>query len=318
MKRLFATISALIAFALSITAQEMRTITDDAGTEVSIPVKPQRIITLHDLVLTVPLIELGIHPVGSHGRGETQNKAFIRSSLTLTGVDFDNSNIEWMGNNPADVEKVAKLQPDLILTTAWQGADVKKLRAIAPTVVFDTSVRSDWEIYEFLADVTGTLDKLKIMQRRYENQISLIRQVIDTKSISVSTIHAYEGQLFAYNPYSNIGKVLKDAGFQEPEVITSIPEGDYRDFSPETLPQFDADFIITTYRSSAGDGPKEVNGYFEGIVPGYCKVLHACREGQMIMASRAEASATSFYALGSVAYMILTEIGGKPFVPMSR
>ncbi|WIY23627.1 TroA family protein [Parasedimentitalea psychrophila] len=115
----------------------MRNLTDEKGTEVSVPVCPQRIVSLHDLKLTIPLIELGIIPVGSHGRSDSETTAFFRSSAAVTGVDFGTSDNTWVGGKPADIEKIASLNPDLILTTTWQSADLDQLRALAPTVVFD-------------------------------------------------------------------------------------------------------------------------------------------------------------------------------------
>ncbi len=318
MRKLLINLAALATIAIPAFGAETRTIVDDTGTEVRIPVNPKRIVSLHDLPLTVPLLELGIMPVGSHGRGETEETAFIRASAEITGVDFDNSNIQWVGNYPADIERVAALKPDLILTTAWQPLEPEQLRRIAPTVVLDYTKRSDWEIYDWLADLTGTTDRLNIMKRRYQSQIDLIRRLIDTENIMVSTVHANEGELFAYNPYGNIGKVLVDAGFQRPSIIEAIPQGDYKKYNAEVLPEFDADFIITTYGSSFGDTPDSVRAYFDSVLPGWCSQLHACREGQMVMVSRAETSATSYYALGAVAYMILSEIGGREFVPMPR
>lgn len=299
-------------------AQEMRTITDDTDTEVSIPVKPLRIVSLHDSVLSVALLELGANLVGSHGRGDTDENAFIRSSRSITGIDFDNSEIVWVGNYPADVERVAELNPDLILTTQWQPADVDQLRLIAPTVVLDYTKRDDGEVYDLLAELTGTTDRLALMKRRYADQIASIRTVIDTENILVSTIHANPGELFAFNPYGNIGKVLVDAGFQRPKLISDIPEGDKATFTAEALPDLDGDFIITTYRSTAGDTPADVRENFESVLPSYCQALHACRENQMIMVSRSLGATNSYYALGAVTYMILSEIGGKPFVPMPR
>ncbi len=310
-------LAAILTFG-PVMAQEMRSVTDDTGTEVSIPVQPLRIVSLHDTQLTIPLIELGIMPVGSHGRGDTVETAFIRASAAITGVDFDNSDIEWVGNYPADIEKVAAMNPDLIVTTAWQPADLEQLRAIAPTVQLNSDMHSDWEIYATLAEITGTTDRLQIMEQRYQAQIDLIREAIDTQSIMVSTIHASDGRFFAYNPYGNIGKVLVDAGFQRPAAIEAIPLNDSIDVGAESLLDFDADFIMTTYRSSANQFPSDVKAFFEGNVPGYCQLLHACREDQMIFLSRAEASATSYYALGAVAYAILTSIAGQDYAPMPR
>ena len=307
-----------VLHALPATAQEMRTITDDTGLEVTLPANPQRIISGHDLPITLPLIELGIFPVGSHGRGETLEEAFIRGSASLTGVDFDNSDIAWVGNRPIDVELVAALNPDLIITTTWQPADVNQLRAIAPTFVVDFSTRDEWTIYDLLAELTGQTGALDLLQRRYQVQLDAIMAEIDTANITVSTVHAYEGQLFAYNPYGTIGKVLVDAGFDRPDLIEGVALNESEEFTPEVLPELDGDFIITTYRSSAGDTPDTVRGFFEDVIPGYCDLLHACREGQMYFLSRAETAATSYTALIQTAYTLRSIIGGSDFKPMQN
>jgi iron complex transport system substrate-binding protein len=49
-----------LVLALPAAARETRAIDDDTGTEVEVPAKPRRIVTLHDLTLTLPLVELGL------------------------------------------------------------------------------------------------------------------------------------------------------------------------------------------------------------------------------------------------------------------
>ena len=47
---------------------QTHTFTDDLGRVVTVPLHPQRIVSMHDLDITIPLIELGVPPVASHGR----------------------------------------------------------------------------------------------------------------------------------------------------------------------------------------------------------------------------------------------------------
>ncbi|MCS5946829.1 hypothetical protein LNP25_26765 [Klebsiella variicola subsp. variicola] len=46
---------------------------------------------MHDLDITIPLIELGVPPIASHGRTHPDGSHYLRASAQLTGVDFDNS-----------------------------------------------------------------------------------------------------------------------------------------------------------------------------------------------------------------------------------
>ena len=304
---------ALVAPAL---AQQTSSFTDDAGRVVEVPTHPLRIVSLHDLAITVPLLELGVTPVGSHGRTTAEGVPFIRSSDVLTGVDFDNSDIKFVGNLPADVEAVAALEPDLILTTPWQTASVEQLAAIAPTVVLDDESRGDLAMHDVLAELTGTEDRLAVLKARYEGQLAQIRRLIDTGSVSVNVIQGVDGQLFSWHTYGALGKVLRDAGFSFPARVDAIPAGEYESMSAETLPELDADFVFVTYRTDTLETPASALEHLEAVMPGFCQFLHACRENQMIIIPREEASASSYYGLGVLSYMIISHISGRTFVPM--
>ncbi len=308
----------IAALSLPALAQDMRSFTDDAGRTVDIPVAPLRIVSLHDVSLTLPLLELGVIPAGSHGRTTAEGAPFIRSSAVLTGIDFTNSDIEFVGNLPADVEAIAALEPDLILTTPWQTAPVEQLAAIAPTVVLDSAVRHEFAMHDVLADITGTEDRLVILKSRYEGQVEQIKRLINTGSISVNVIQGVEGELAVWRTYGALGKLLRDAGFTFPERVDTIAEGAFERLSGEALIEMDADFIFATYRTDTLETPADAVKYLEEVMPGFCEFLHACRENQMIVMPREEASAASYYGLGVLAYTVLSHISGRHFTPMPR
>lgn len=319
MLKQFAAVGILVLAGLTAgIAQETRSFTDDAGRTIDIPTKPLRIVSLQDLAITVPLLELGVTPVGSHGRTTAEGQPFIRSSDVLTGIDFDNSDIKFVGNLPADVEAVAALEPDLILTTPWQTAPVEQLEAIAPTVVLDDSKRGDLAMHDILAELTGTEDRLAVLKTRYEGQIAQIKRLIDTESISVNVIQGVDGQVLSWHTYGALGKVLRDAGFAFPDRVNAIPEGEFERMSGEAFPELDADFVFATYRTDTLETPADAKKYLEEVLPGFCDYLHACRENQFIIIPREEASASSYYGLGVLSYMIISNISGRDFVPMSR
>lgn len=305
-----------LAFTLSapVLAQDTRTFTDDLGRTVDIPAEPLRIISLHDLAITVPLLELGISPVGSQGRTTAEGEPFIRSSDVLTGVDFGNSHIKFVGNLPADVEAISALEPDLILTTPWQTAPVEQLDIIAPTLVLDNSKRGDLGMHDILAEITGTEDRLAVLKTRYEGQVAQIRRLIDTANISVNVIQGVNGEILSWHTYGALGKVLRDAGFTFPDRVNQIPEGDLARMSAEELPALDADFLFVTYRTDILETPDDAIGHLNEVMPGFCNFLHACRENQMIVIPREEASASAYYGLGVLSYMIISHISGRDFV----
>jgi iron complex transport system substrate-binding protein len=183
--RLLLSMLLLAGFAVS-AAEPGQIFTDDLGRKVTVPQHPQRIVSLHDLDITIPLIELGVPPVASHGRTRPDGSHFLRSSGMLTGVDFDNSTIRFIGTADIDIEAIAAVKPDLIITEPTRNTPVEQLEKIAPTVSIDHLDGGAPEIYRKLAQLTGTQARLAILERRYEEQIKALKATLDTRKIKVS------------------------------------------------------------------------------------------------------------------------------------
>lgn len=311
-------IAALLLAAAPALAQQTREVSDDLGRTVEVPADPQRVVSLHDTSLTVALLELGVTPVGSHGRTQADGTPYIRSSATATGIDFDNSDIDFVGNLPADVEAVAAQEPDLILTTSWQTADPEQLSEIAPTYVFDIGASEDFEVYARLAELVGATDRLEALQARYDAQIELIRERVDTGDMRVSVIQGYDGQLLVWNTYGTLGKVLRDAGFTFPAIVNDIEGNARQTFSGERFPEFDGDLVFVTYRPDRGETPEDARAALAEVLPSWCEALHACREDQMVFLPRSLASTATYDAAGALAYAVLSQIDGRDLAPYAE
>lgn len=85
--RLFLSLLLLVGFSVS-AAEDKQTFTDDLGRLVQVPVHPKRIVSLHDLDITIPLIELGVPPIASHGRTRPDGSHFLRSSGNGFNIDI--------------------------------------------------------------------------------------------------------------------------------------------------------------------------------------------------------------------------------------
>ena len=305
MRVLFAML-VLVGFAVG-AAEPTQTFTDDLNRKVVVPVHPKRIVSLHDLDITIPLIELGVPPVASHGRTRPDGSHFLRSSGMLTGVDFDNSDIKFIGTADIDIEAIAAVKPDLIITEPTRNTPVEQLEKIAPP-----------EIYRKLAQLTGTQARLKVLERRYQEQIKALKATIDTRKITVSVIQANQGKINAMHSYHSLGRVLRDAGFTFPPLIESIPEGGRIDVSAERLPELDADFVFATWRGDTGGKPQDELAAMYAVMPGWCQFLNACRTGHYVLISREEAISNSFASLGLMAAQVQSQIAGRPLPEASR
>ncbi|SFT96796.1 iron complex transport system substrate-binding protein [Kosakonia arachidis] len=293
-------------------AEPTQSFTDDLGRVVTVPLHPKRIVSLHDLDITIPLIELGVPPVASHGRTRADGSHTLRSSGMLTGVDFDNSDITFIGTADIDIEAIAAAKPDLIITEPSRNTPVEQLEKIAPTVSIDHLQGGAPEIYRKLSQLTGTQARLQILERRYREQIAALKSTLDTRKITVSVIQANNGKINALHSYHSLGRVLRDAGFRFPKLIDSIPEGGRIDVSAERLPELDADFVFATWRGDTGGKPQDEMAAMDAVMPGWCDFLNACRTGHYVLISREEAISNSFASLSLMVAQVQSQIAGRP------
>jgi len=304
----------VVVVSVATQAAEMRTFNDHTGS-VDIPAEPQRIVALNDHVLAMPLIELGAPLVGSAGRLRDDGSVYLRGVKDLLGVDFDNSPIEFIGTyGETDMEKVVALNPDLIVAFTYHDESVlEQMRKIAPTVVINT----DQPVLDFIRDIAdagGVLDEYNQRLGLYQARVEEAKAIIPNASdIQVSVLQAYDGKLSVYESYGALGQVIQDIGFKQPEAVAEI-DG-YADFSAESLPEFDGDFIFDTYRVSRGDLPQDARERMAEVLPGWCDVLHACRNNQYIALPRTFVYSSSFASLELSIQLLVTHIGGRDYVP---
>ncbi|ATM91076.1 TPA: iron-siderophore ABC transporter substrate-binding protein [Klebsiella aerogenes] len=305
-------VSLLVLCAGAAAAADSQTFTDDLGRTVTVPLHPQRIVSMHDLDITIPLIELGVPPVASHGRTRPDGSHYLRSSAQLTGVDFDNSEIRFIGTADIDLEAVAAAKPDLIITEPSRHVSVEQLAKIAPTVSIDHLQGSAPRIYRKLAQLTGSQARLAVLERRYQEQIKQLKATVDPQQYRVSVIQANNGKVTVHHSYHALGRVLRDAGFRFPPLIDKIPDGQRIDVSAEQLPELDADFVFATWRSDTGGKPQDELKAMEAVMPGWCDFMRACRTGRYILLPREEVISNSYAALTLMVAQVQSHIAGRP------
>lgn len=324
MIRFSGAMTALFLMGLPLVAAETRTF-EAANGAVEIPADPQRIVSLHDLSITLPLVEFGgVDKIaGSHGRVDDAGQPYIRTVNTLYGVDYTNTDIEFIGVfNETDIEKIASLEPDLIIGRA--GNDDKlleNLSKIAPTILIDVVGLDYFGRMRAVADAANLTAEYDRRLSLYQLQIAESRRLIpNAGDISVSIIQPWpkDGYINGSRSYYALSQVLDDIGFAKPEVIADITEasGD-AEFSPEFLPELDADFAFSTYEIANSDqaSPQLIRDAFEALIPGFCDIVHFCRNHQLVILPRSPIYASSFRSLEIANDSILTHIAGRQFVP---
>ena len=283
-----------------------RVVVDDAGRHVEVPDRPLRVVSLDDMNLTVPLLELGVVPVASQGRLDRSGRTFLRSSRSLTGMDFEDTDMMFLGINPIDVETIAAAKPDLIVMLKARTTPVEQLQRIAPTIVIDDVVRDAASVYMLLARSVGREAEAERLERRYRAAIDELRRIMPAGGLSASVITATaDGKIALEHTYGALGSVLRDAGFRLPAMADALAGRPGVNVSPEALPKLDADVMFDTYRNDRGERPQHARRRLEAIAPEACSTLRACSAGRLYLVPRDEAKSTSYAAKFMAAAQII-------------
>ncbi|PTY38704.1 hypothetical protein BGP77_11025 [Saccharospirillum sp. MSK14-1] len=309
-------VAALIALAfLSATptwAEAMRPFIDDAGREVSIPVQARRVVSQNDNRLTLPLLELGTPLVGSAGRLDAEGQPYLRAVPDLLGITFANSGIDFVGTyNELDYERIASLQPDLIITMIETQAE--PLSRIAPTVVIDPNQYPVKEGMQRLAEITGRQNQYQSLLARYEQKLALTQHYFDTMEqrpgVTVTFSFPAGNALYVYRDLGALTVALDDLDLALPDWIAQM-DARQLSLSPERLQDIDNDFLINFYGTVPEAGPMQVRAGLEGFFPGWCDLLFACRQDQVLFFPYASFG-YAFSALELNLDLLTTHIAGR-------
>lgn len=197
MNRLISTVF-LLFFALpafSLECQEgFRPFTHAAG-EDCIPKEPQRIVTLQDQNGLLPLMELGVKPIGSAGHINSEGKQIYRR---MEG--YDTTGVKFVGvYRGPDKEAVASLQPDLVIASPWPKDAYETYSAIAPTIIIDMFNQPLEDALFQFAEAVNRTERAKKLQAALNAKAVTVRKKLgdrmDQTTISAIT-REYDGPGF--------------------------------------------------------------------------------------------------------------------------
>lgn len=242
--------------------------------ETCVPEQPRRIVTTQDQNALLPLLELGVRPVGSAGQPlESGGFRFRRVA------DFETSGIAFVGNywGEANAESITRLNPDLIIGDAF-GADYYDLHSqIAPTVLIDVHGRPLDEALLDFAALVGRGAQAAELRAAYQQRVAALLDALgerkDTLSVSVIT-SGDPGQFYRADTGQAIGTVMDALNLPRP--TPQRGEGSFDAFSIEALPDHDADVVLVI--NFAGDGQDP--GFDALVTSPLFTTLAAARAGQ--------------------------------------
>lgn len=233
-------------------ASKTRQLTDAQGRKVEVPGDPKKVVALSEPTLDAALA-LGVEPVGTTaGRGQKGVSAYLADKAAKSQVVASVAE--------ADMEKLAALQPDLILLDETTGAKktVDKLQEIAPTVV-TAKLNEDWK--KAFTDTADALNKKSDAEKwlaDFDAQVADTKKKLgDNAGKSVSVIRWQDGAPSVVGKGAgHVGSTLKALGMDRPEDQQGASTGHSEPVSLEKLATIDGDWLFLGALGSEDDSRK--------------------------------------------------------------
>lgn len=243
---------------------------EDAGThvvdtykgEVTVPNDPERVVVLDTAELD-SAVTLGVTPVGA-------TKAEAGSGFLSYLPKGELADVQNVGTiTEPNLEKIAGLDPDLILTNAVRHEKIyDKLSAIAPTVMTESTGKVWKENFLVHAEALGKEDKGRQVVAEYEKHVAKVTEAIGgkkaAKELETNIVRFVEGaDTRIYGDGSYIRTILEDVGLGRPAIVDKATayDGLMLEISPEQIDKADADVLFyTSYGDPEKSGEKKATG----------------------------------------------------------
>lgn len=257
-------------------ASSTRRVTDATGRQVEVPAAPKKVVTLSEPTLDAALA-LGVQPVGATaGRGQKGVSTYLADKAGKAEV------VATVAE--ADMEKLAALQPDLILldeTTAVK-KEVSKLESIAPTVV-TAKLNEDWKkAFTATADALNQKAEAQKLLSDFDADVAATKDKLGENAGAVVSVVRWQNKAPSAvgRGVGHVGATLTALGLDRPKDQQGVGTGHSEPVSLEKLSTIDGDWLFFGTLGEKADGEK---AYAEAKqVPNFGR-LKAAKEGHVVV-----------------------------------
>lgn len=250
MKKLFMLIVACIVVLAACGSKETKTERTDAQVEfktdsgkiIKIPKAPKRIVVMGASYVG-NLIDLGVTPVGA------DQYAFQSDILKpkLKGVEQ---------LNPGDIEKIAKLKPDLVISFDTD-KDNKKYEKIAPTIPFTYTKHDYLEVHELLGKIVGKEKEAKAFVDKWNEKTKkdgdeIKKHLGANKKYSI--FQFFQKEIYVYGDNWGRGSEIIYQAFglkMQDKIVKDVKPTGWKKVSSESLGQYAGDVVLVSSDSGA-------------------------------------------------------------------
>lgn len=216
--------------------EKMRTYESSKG-NIDIPVNPERIYTDYYVGEVLAL---------------EQN--LVGADLTYNSPSWSDK-VEGVVDTGQSMEKVASLNPDLILTI---NEDLyEQYSSIAPTIYLEYGTQNPIDTFKLVAQILNQEDKAQKIIDEFNDEVEKTKKLIDKPELTYSILELWDNQMYVYgNNYGRAGYIIYDmlglSGTETAENSIIDVKESYKLISLESLKDYAGDVIIL---SDSGDNP---------------------------------------------------------------
>lgn len=221
------------------------TVRDDRGS-VTVSARPVRIAAAHPISLEL-LLALGVQPAGYAGFLEGARLGTPLKNIPRY-ADLLRSEPTFLGSPQFNLEALAALKPDLILSTPFGNADAERqMRRIAPTLLFEYSQGDGWQRAILpLARVLGREKRAQELLRAVERQTLQGRTLLAPtvrRGKRVAMFAVIGPELYSVTPAFPPARQFARLGFEVVK-LPGLKDGAYTPISLETVLTAKADRAV--------------------------------------------------------------------------
>jgi iron complex transport system substrate-binding protein len=233
---------------------ETRTVKAGNG-DIKVPAAPQRVVTIGNTDL--PFIDMGGKPVGVTGVDESELSLLPEEQRATFEKATD------LGDE-VDLEKVASLEPDLILVQI-PDAEFKKIEqqlgTIAPTVFW--GLDTEWKaLAEGIAEAGNVKDALSQQKADFEGHVATMKQtysdlIKNTKFVNLDRYASSDPGTFVIGDIGCVEIAQDDVGLNFPKAAAGADPLAYANLPFEQLAEL-SEYDVITYPADADGKVTEV------------------------------------------------------------
>lgn len=289
-------IAALLATSPVLAAE--RTVTDHTGRKVTIPEQPEHIVVMHEPLLGIPLMDLGLDLTGSFGRAD--DGSFV-IAVDFIDTVLGEGKTKPKGFGPVgqlDLEKLRALEPDLIVASELDAGKADQLATVAPVYLQNvgSSKVYGFDVEEDLAALVGREDVFAARKAAYEKRVEDLRTKLPFDPAGRTYLPVFlTDQLNVVGDSSGMVQALEDLGYSRLDVGApsgASPAGGSMMLMPLSAEEFgklDPDVLVLLNSYMAGGRDEAgTRASLSKIVPGWDQFMKPAKENRILFVDPAK------------------------------